>query len=109
MDPTGRRLVYSTDPEPEPEPQPVSAVSPAQHPPLRLMLDRKGRRGKIVTVVAGFQVPTGDLKDLAKALRKACGAGGTVRDDAIEVQGDHRERVEAYLKGLGYKVKRVGG
>ena len=72
------------------------------------MRDRKGRKGKVVTVASGFV-----LTDLARTLKTMCGAGGTTKteDDTqvIEVQGDHRDRIAEKLKSLGYQVKIAGG
>jgi translation initiation factor 1 len=71
--------------------------------------DRKGRGGKTVTVVRNLQLTTEDMRALGSQLRKACGAGGTVKDGVIEIQGDHREKVAAKLAELGYRVKFSGG
>jgi translation initiation factor 1 len=80
---------------------------------VRVWRDRKRRRGKTVTVVAGVGgVPGGGarLDELAGQLKRYCGSGGTVQDDGtIEIQGDHRERVAAKLGELGYRVKLAGG
>ena len=75
----------------------------------RVMRDRKGRGGKTVTVITG--IPAGDetIAALAQQLKNLCGAGGTVKDGNIEIQGDHCEKVMAKLTELGYKVKRAGG
>jgi translation initiation factor 1 len=80
--------------------------------PIRIR--REKRAGKVVTVIAGFTPRsdrTDDLPALLKQLRTTLGAGGTVAADstAIEVQGDHRERVMEVLKGLGYSPKFAGG
>ncbi|MBF6591388.1 MAG: hypothetical protein IVW57_12800 [Ktedonobacterales bacterium] len=76
---------------------------------VRLAREKKGRGGKVVTVVYG--VPGGDeeLTRLAQELKRFCGAGGTVRDAAIELQGEHRERLKPRLEALGYRVKLAGG
>jgi translation initiation factor 1 len=71
--------------------------------------DRKGRGGKTVTVVRNLQLTPEDMRALGSQLRKACGAGGTVKDGVIEIQGDHREKVAAELAELGYRVKLSGG
>jgi len=76
---------------------------------VRLSLDRKQRHGKAVTVVAGVPGDLAQLTALAQQLRKLCGAGGSLKDGDIELQGDHRAKVEARLVALGYKIKRVGG
>ncbi len=69
-----------------------------------LQLEKKGRGGKTVTVVRGLVLSLDDLKALAKELKEACGTGGTVKDGSIEIQGDHRSRISAKLKALGYKT-----
>jgi translation initiation factor 1 len=71
--------------------------------------DRKGRGGKTVTVVRNLQLTPEDMRALASQLRRACGAGGTVKDGAIEIQGDQREKVAAELQQLGYRTRLVGG
>ena len=76
---------------------------------VRIALDRKQRRGKAVTVISGVPGDFAELTLLAQQLRKLCGAGGSLKDGNIELQGDHRDKVEARLVALGYKIKRVGG
>lgn len=71
--------------------------------------DKSGRGGKVVTLVRNLVLTDEDLKSLAKTLKQACGSGGTVREDAIEIQGEQRERVAEVLRKLGYKVKIAGG
>ena len=76
---------------------------------VRVSRETKGRAGKGVTLVRGVPLDDAALIALGKQLKAACGTGGTVKDGAIEVQGDHVERVMAALQAQGYKVKRVGG
>lgn len=76
---------------------------------VRVSRETKGRAGKGVTLVKGLALEPVALAALAKQLRNACGAGGTVKDGIIEVQGDHGERVAQALKLRGYTVKRSGG
>ena len=76
---------------------------------VRVGRETKGRGGKAVTLVRGVDLPTDQLAALGKRLRTACGAGGTVKDGVLEVQGDHVDRVVAFLQGEGLKVKRSGG
>ncbi len=76
---------------------------------VRIMRDRKHRGGKTVTVITGIVASDEDLNAIAQQLKKQCGSGGTVKDGTIEIQGDHREKVQARLTEMGYKVKRAGG
>jgi translation initiation factor 1 len=68
-----------------------------------------GRGGKTATVITGVSGGQAALEELAVVLRRYVGAGGGVRDGAIEVQGDHRERLQRKLVELGYQVKLAGG
>lgn len=83
-------------------------VPPAQQQ-LKVEASRKGRKGKTVTVISGFQSSEATLTTLTKQLKAQCGAGGAVKEQTIEVQGDHREKVLQFLIGLGYKAKLSGG
>ena len=67
----------------------------------------KRRKGKIVTVVIGLDPCASDLPALLGELKGRCGAGGTVADGTIEIQGDHRERVAEFLREKGYPAKAV--
>ena len=82
---------------------------PAGDSVVRVQRDRKGRKGKEVTVVTGVPLNQKKLQNLAKDLKRRCGAGGTVKDGAIEIQGDHTDRLIEELKKQGYTVKRAGG
>ena len=75
----------------------------------RVSRQTKGRGGKCVTVVKGLALTGEALAALGKQLRATCGAGGTVKDGVIEVQGDHVESVQAALQKLGYAVKPGAG
>jgi translation initiation factor 1 len=76
---------------------------------LRVQTSRSGRAGKTVTIVTGFQGRTETLTKLLKQLKTACGTGGTVKDNAIEIQGDHRQKILQILIESGYKAKISGG
>ena len=75
---------------------------------LRILLDTKGRKGKVVTLVIGLQHNPQTIADLAGALKRHCGAGGTVREGTIEIQGDQREKAAEYLRELNYRVPGAG-
>ena len=68
------------------------------------MTERRAK-GKLVTVIAGLDPEANDLNELAARLKNACGAGGTVKDARIELQGDHLQAAEEALQEIGYKTK----
>ncbi len=107
-----RPVVYSTDPNftsrTAGSPPKGKSLPPHQQT-AGLVRERKGRGGKIVTIICDLQLNDEDLKSLSKLLKQACGAGGTVKDGVIEIQGDHRDKIAARLKESGYKVKLIGG
>lgn len=74
-----------------------------------ILRERKGRGGKTVTIIRDLQLTPEDLKALSAKLKTACGTGGTVKEGAIEIQGDHREHVAQVLRAQGYKTKFIGG
>jgi translation initiation factor 1 len=76
---------------------------------VRVGRETKGRKGKGVTVITGVGLDEAGLKELATALKQKCGAGGTVKDGVIEIQGDHRDRLVEELQKKGWTVKRSGG
>jgi translation initiation factor 1 len=77
---------------------------------VRVSRDRKGRRGKTVTVVSGLPGDPTALEEVAGTLKRLCGSGGTVTPEGnLEIQGDHRDRVAARLTELGHRVKLAGG
>jgi len=75
---------------------------------IRLRLDRRAS-GRVVTVVSGLPGTAEEGAALARRLKSACGAGGTFKDGVLELQGDHRPRVEAELQARGLRSKRAGG
>jgi predicted translation initiation factor SUI1 len=70
-------------------------------------LETSGRNGKGVTIVTGLTLSVDKLEDLGKSLRQACGTGGTVKDGVIEVQGDHREKIQKALEKQGIQARKV--
>jgi len=76
---------------------------------VRIQASRKGRKGKTVTVITGFQSLPETLSALTKQLKAQCGTGGTVKDNEIEIQGDHTQKLLEILTQLGYKAKISGG
>lgn len=76
---------------------------------VRVARQTKGRGGKCVTVVKGVALDALALAALGKQLRTACGSGGTVKDGAIEIQGDHVDTVLAALAEQGHRARRTGG
>lgn len=107
--PNKSRLVYSTDPEPVNETAAPAGPPSAGRQTARIARDRKRRAGKTVTVISGLRHDPQTLGTLLKTLKTQCGAGGTVKDGEIEIQGDHRERVASILGGMGYATKFIGG
>lgn len=120
MSDKSRRVVYSTDPEPEPTPpaqpstpaprNPAAAVPARQlNTPVRVFKERAGRGGKTVSVIKGIMNSPQAKEALLKLLKTRLGTGGALKDDTIEIQGDHREKIVAILNELGYKAKSAGG
>ncbi len=71
---------------------------------IRISLEKR-KRGKVVTLAGGLVLAKGDMKDLARALREACGTGGTIRGETIELQGDCRSHVRAWLMENGWGLR----
>ncbi len=97
-------LVYSTDPNFKlaEENNDAAETLPAAQQKLRIMLDKKQRAGKSVTLVTGFVGAIQDIEELGKKLKTFCGTGGSVKDGEIIVQGDNRDKVLHWLQKNGY-------
>lgn len=106
------RLVYSTD-DGDRRREQTERLSDATTGPrlpndgvVRVFREKAGRGGKTVTVVRGLR---GDLKDITGDLKRHCATGGSVKNGAIEIQGDHREKIVARLRAAGHRAKPAGG
>jgi translation initiation factor 1 len=102
-------FVYSTNEnfKPEEESEAVN-LSPSDQQ-LEAHFEKKGRGGKTVVIIKGFEGPEEDLKDLSKKLKSHCGVGGSTKNGEILIQGNVRDKAIDFLKKAGYSVKRVGG
>ncbi len=74
---------------------------------VRIRREVKGRAGKTVTMIMGL--PGNKLNDLSRKLKQHCGTGGSVKEDMILIQGDHRPKIKVWLEKEGYTVKLAGG
>jgi translation initiation factor 1 len=105
-------LVYSTDPDArlhDDTPDDTPTLPNGQQK-LRVWLETKHRGGKAVSIIQGFVGTAADLEALGKSLKNACGAGGSVKEGEILVQGDHREKIMLWLHKNGYtQTKKAGG
>ena len=105
------RLVWSSDPEAAKRlrqdyaPDAETDQDPSKQS-IRVVIDRKRRAGKSVTIASGFQLTAESLSALAATLKKRCGAGGTSGEGEVEIQGDHLARVATELERLGYRVRK---
>jgi translation initiation factor 1 len=105
------RLVYSTEqdvPKTKKDDK-IAAPAPASAGKLLVRLDRKGRGGKTVTLIEGLPMQMKEKEQLLKQLKTRLGAGGVMKDNSLELQGEHCEAVMAILEGMGLKPKRSGG
>ena len=94
---------WVSDNKQKPKPKSSIQIKPPQKHQLHLTKER--RRGKVVTIVKPFHLSTNDLKALLKTLKKKLGTGGTIREDALEFQGDIPDLLKAQLETLSYRFK----
>lgn len=104
-------VVYSTntDYNYEGEQDENQLTPPPGQQRLYVSLDKKNRKGKVVTLVEGFTGSDEDLKILGRELKSKCGSGGAVKEGQILIQGDFRDRVVTMLRDKGFGVKQKGG
>ena len=84
-------------------PEPRQQIPPEQQT-ARLSVEKR-KKGKLVTVVRGLAADGNDLPALLTQLKSACGAGGALKDDVLEIQGNQLDRAGKLLLELGYRVK----
>ena len=94
----------------EPDLEPIAIKeTPFIKQNLEAHFSNKGRAGKTVTIIKGFNGEAVALKNLAKTLKNSIGVGGTVKNGEIIIQGNYRDSLIVLLKKMGHLVKRVGG
>lgn len=93
-----------------PDPEPVQETAPEVKPQqLEAHFSNKGRAGKTVTIIKGFEGDVQEIKALAKMLKNHVGVGGSIKNGEIIIQGNYRKQLMEKLKSLGHQVKRIGG
>jgi translation initiation factor 1 len=104
-------VVYSTNPnfQFQSDEEEEQITLPAKDQNRRVSIDRKQRKGKEVTLIAGFIGSEDDLNLLGKELKQKCGVGGSVKDGEIIIQGNHAKKILELLLKQGYKAKQIGG
>lgn len=107
-----KNIVYSTNKNFEYEDdfdEEIETLSPDEQK-LKVMIDRKQRKGKSVTLITDFVGTNDDLQTLGKTLKQKCGVGGSAKEGEILIQGEHKDKVMDILLKMGYKqTKKVGG
>ncbi len=100
-----RQLLPGSEiPAPGPASVPTARGHDGRGSSIRILLDRKGRKGKTVTLVTGLRHNPDTMSEIAHHLKERCGTGGTVKEGNIELQGDQRERAKAELEKMNYVV-----
>jgi len=100
-------IVFSTNPDFKfgDDSEEVIITLPPEKQHLRVIIDKKQRKGKIVTLITGFSGDNDALKELEKKLKTLCGSGGSSKEGEILIQGDFRQKILDYLQKNGYKAK----
>jgi len=102
-------FVFSTNPDFEPPIDEIEESAAPEDQLLECLFEKKGRGGKQVVIIRGYEGSEDALKELGKTLKQHCGVGGAVKDGEILLQGNVRDKAMEKLKSLGYKTKRIGG
>ena len=100
-------VVFSTDPDfsyNANEEKSGKTLEPSKQN-LYVSLDKKNRKGKVVTLITGFMGTDDDLQELGKSIKKRCGTGGSVKDEQIIIQGDFKKQIGEFLEKAGYRYK----
>ena len=103
-------MVFSTNPDysMEASNEEIESIDPSKQT-LYVSYDKKQRKGKVVTLVEGFEGPESELVELGKLLKQRCGAGGSVKENEIIVQGNFVTKIMELLAKQGFNVKKKGG
>jgi translation initiation factor 1 len=106
-----RNIVYSTNPNYEYENgDEMQETLENSKQELKVLIDRKQRKGKSLTLITGFIGDNEDLKELAKILKSKCGVGGSSKENQILIQGEFKDKIFDFLIDVGYtKTKKAGG
>lgn len=99
---------FGNSPNADATARPIQELPPNQQQ-IRIQASRKGRQGKTVTEITGFQCKPDTLASISKQLKAQCGTGGTVKESTIEIQGEHKQKILEILTKLGYQAKISGG
>lgn len=83
----------------------TDSPEPKQTGPLSIITDKKGRNGKIATIIEGFNIPQAKVEEIARHLKHKLGVGGSVREGEILIQGDHRDKVKNFLNSMNFKTR----
>lgn len=76
---------------------------------FELHFSKKGRSGKIVTLVKGIDVDKDTLEYISKKLKRKLSVGGSIKDGEIIIQGNNRDKIQENLLKMGHSVKKIGG
>jgi len=104
-----KRVAYQEFGEVDTEETAENISLPPNQQNLRIQTTKAGRKGKIVTIITGFVTSPENINQILKQLKSQCGSGGTSKENTIEIQGDHKEKILQTMIKLGYKAKISGG